>query len=94
MKYMGALSRAGEAVNDAYLKANRVKEGVLSYNMDTQLLIAFTRARGPEWYASPPTETGPGPVPPQAPVNSNPHSPWILTRLRAAGPTPTGLGPF
>lgn len=52
MKNLGVLSQAGEAMNDAYLKANRVKEGVLSYAMDTQLLIAFTRAYGSAWYDS------------------------------------------
>lgn len=50
ISHLGVLSEAGHAVNDAYLKANRVSEGVQSYNMDTQLLIAFTRAHGPQWY--------------------------------------------
>jgi len=52
IKHLGVLSQAGRAMNDAYLKANRVKEGVLSYDMDTQLLIAFTRAHGSAWYDS------------------------------------------
>lgn len=52
IRHLGALSDAGSAVNDAYLKANGVKEGILSYDMDTQLLIAFTRARGSSWYDS------------------------------------------
>jgi hypothetical protein len=47
MKHLGAISQAGRAVNDAYLK-----EGVLSYKMDTQLLIAFTRVHGSAWYDS------------------------------------------
>jgi len=49
-RHLGVLSQAGHAVNDAYLKANRVSEGIQSYDMDTQLLIAFTRAHGPGWY--------------------------------------------
>ncbi|HUW61435.1 MAG TPA: DUF3810 domain-containing protein [Candidatus Bathyarchaeia archaeon] len=67
MKHRGILSQASRAMNDTYLKANRVKEGVLSYDMDTQLIIAFTRARGSGWYDSRPANTGQ-----QPPATPNP----------------------
>lgn len=36
----------GRAVNDAYLKANRVKEGVMAYQGSSRYLITFARAHG------------------------------------------------
>ncbi len=45
-RYRGAASQASHAVNNAYLKANRVKGGVQSYRMSARLLIAFARQNG------------------------------------------------
>ncbi len=39
-------ARASRSVNDAYLKANRVKGGVASYGRVAQLLVAWARAHG------------------------------------------------
>lgn len=43
-RHRGAASAASRVVNDAYLKTNRVREGVLSYAMSSRILIAFSRA--------------------------------------------------
>jgi len=42
-KYHGRISKAGHAVNNAYLKANRVKGGIRSYQMCARLIVAFSR---------------------------------------------------
>ena len=43
MRYAGPVSRASHKVNNAYLKANRVKGGALSYRMSARLLVTFAR---------------------------------------------------
>ncbi len=42
-KHQGKLSEMSHTVNDAYLKANRVKGGTLSYQMSARLLVLFAR---------------------------------------------------
>jgi hypothetical protein len=41
-----AVSQAAHAVNDAYLKANAVREGALSYSGSARLILLWARARG------------------------------------------------
>lgn len=42
-KYHGKVAKVSHAVNNAYLKANRVKGGALSYRMSARLLVLFAR---------------------------------------------------
>jgi Protein of unknown function (DUF3810) len=44
--HSGTVGRVGMAVNHAYLKANRVEEGVVSYAMSVRLLVQFSRSNG------------------------------------------------
>jgi hypothetical protein len=44
MRFQGVGTEVGRAVNDRYLKANRVRSGVLSYRGSIGLLIAYSRA--------------------------------------------------
>lgn len=41
--FRGRAQTLGHAVNDAYLKANRVDAGMLSYQMSARLLVLFSR---------------------------------------------------
>lgn len=45
-RYRGIGTRIGRAVNDRYLRANRVRAGVASYARSVRLLITFARERG------------------------------------------------
>ena len=45
-RYSGKISKAGSKVNNAYLKANRVKGGIRSYQMCTRLMVLFSRLNG------------------------------------------------
>jgi hypothetical protein len=45
-RFEGATSRATRSMNDAYLRANRVPGGILSYNRSVELLVAYARSRG------------------------------------------------
>jgi hypothetical protein len=42
-RYQGAGTTVGSAVNDAYLRANRVEGGIKSYSLSTRLIVAWTR---------------------------------------------------
>ena len=42
-RYSGPVSNASHKINNAYLKANRVKGGILSYRMSARLLVTFAR---------------------------------------------------
>jgi len=44
--HSGIVSAAGRAVNNAYLKANRVKAGVKSYQLSAQLILVFAEFNG------------------------------------------------
>jgi len=46
MRHVGPVSKASHKVNNAYLKANRVKGGTLSYRMSARLLVTFARMNG------------------------------------------------
>jgi len=41
--YSGVASDVGSAVNDAYLRANRVEGGIGSYSLSARLIVAWTR---------------------------------------------------
>jgi hypothetical protein len=45
-RHRGPARTISRAVNDAYLKTNRVEGGVLSYGRSVELLVAYSRARG------------------------------------------------
>jgi len=45
-RYAGPANDVGRAVNDKYLRANRVPGGVLNYGRSVRLLIAFARHNG------------------------------------------------
>ena len=45
-QFEGRTSRATRRVNNAYLRSNRVPDGVLSYGRSVELLIAYARSRG------------------------------------------------
>lgn len=45
-RYEGALEEVGTRMNDAFLKSNRVEEGVVAYSRSVELIIALARARG------------------------------------------------
>ena len=45
-QFEGATSRAARRVNNAYLRRNRVPDGILSYGRSVVLLIAYARSRG------------------------------------------------
>ncbi|HOZ49015.1 MAG TPA: DUF3810 domain-containing protein [Candidatus Hydrogenedentes bacterium] len=45
-RYEGRVSDVSDMVNNVYLKANRVKGGVLSYGMSAKLLVLFARHNG------------------------------------------------
>ena len=45
-KHTGRISKAGHAVNNAYLKANRVKEGVKAYQLSAKLILTFAHVNG------------------------------------------------
>jgi hypothetical protein len=45
-RHRGAGHDVTRAVNDAYLRTNRVEGGVRSYERSVELLIAFARTRG------------------------------------------------
>ncbi len=42
----GAVSKASHAVNNAYLKANRVSAGVQAYQLSAKLILAFAQTNG------------------------------------------------
>ena len=42
-RYSGPVSKTSHKINNAYLKANRVKGGTLSYRMSARLLVTFAR---------------------------------------------------
>lgn len=42
----GRARRLSQAVNDTYLRANRVRGGIDSYNLSTELIVAWARIRG------------------------------------------------
>jgi hypothetical protein len=42
-RYQGAGTTVGSAVNDAYLRANRVEGGIQSYSLSTRLIVAWFR---------------------------------------------------
>ena len=44
-RYEGPLERVGTRVNDAFLRTNRIEEGVVAYSRSVELLIAFARSR-------------------------------------------------
>jgi hypothetical protein len=44
--HLGRVSKVGSAINDTYLKANRVRGGVKSYQMSARLILVFARANG------------------------------------------------
>jgi hypothetical protein len=44
--HSGIVSAAGRAVNNAYLKANRVKAGVKSYQLSARLILVFAEFNG------------------------------------------------
>ncbi len=71
-RYRGAASRASHAVNNAYLKANRVKGGVQSYRMSARLLVAFARQNGGTCLA--PVETPPESAPEPMAADLGPES--------------------
>lgn len=45
-RYEGAASRASRSMNDAYLRSQGVREGILSYGRAVELLVAYARSRG------------------------------------------------
>lgn len=45
-KYAGPVSRVQSRVNDLYLKANRVSQGIRAYGMSARLILAYARAHG------------------------------------------------
>ena len=45
-RHHGTLSKVSHATNNAYLKANRVKGGIRSYQMCSRLIVAFSRVNG------------------------------------------------
>lgn len=45
-RFLGPASDAARAVNDAYLRSNRVPGGVASYGRSVEHLIAYARSRG------------------------------------------------
>jgi hypothetical protein len=45
-RYRGPAQRISRAVNDAYLRTNRVEGGILSYGRSVELLVAYSRSRG------------------------------------------------
>jgi len=44
-RYEGPLEEMGTRVNDAFLRTNRITEGVVAYSRSVELLIAFARSR-------------------------------------------------
>jgi len=46
MAHAGVVSNVGRAVNNAYLKANRVTAGVKSYQLSAQLILVFAEFNG------------------------------------------------
>ena len=44
-QYEGPLEEVGTRVNDAFLRSNRIDEGVVAYSRSVELLIAFARSR-------------------------------------------------
>jgi hypothetical protein len=45
-RYVGPARRIATRVNDAYLKTNRVHDGVLAYGRSVELIVAWARSRG------------------------------------------------
>jgi hypothetical protein len=45
-RYRGHAQRVSRAVNNAYLRANGVAEGIRSYRMSARLLVSFARRNG------------------------------------------------
>lgn len=47
-RFDGPLEQLGDAVNDTYLRANRVRGGIRSYSRSLELVIEWSRRRGPD----------------------------------------------
>ena len=45
-RYRGVGTRVGRAVNDQFLRANRVRGGIASYGLSVRLLITFGARNG------------------------------------------------
>jgi len=45
-QFDGPTSRASRSMNNAYLRTNRIPDGVLSYGRSVELLVAYARSRG------------------------------------------------
>ena len=45
-RYVGRMTQAGAAVNNAYLRANRVKGGIQSYGQSAWLAVVMSRSNG------------------------------------------------
>ncbi len=46
-RYQGTISRVSQSVNDAYLKANHVESGTLSYSQVVDLIVGWRRKQQP-----------------------------------------------
>jgi hypothetical protein len=52
-RYQGRTRRLAHRMNDAYLKSNRVEDGVLAYGRSVELIVAWARSRGGRLTAEP-----------------------------------------
>lgn len=55
--HLGVASKVGLVVNNVYLKANRVKEGVKAYQRSAQLILVFARVNGGTCLVNPEPDT-------------------------------------